>query len=120
MECRLQESHYSFASPVASCCKEPGIRTSQVSALLQMVDALFPIALVHLVPHQPRHHAPDPLLTDDGILCGLERCVVVVVDALEGWSNLGLLREEQFGLRSRHIEAGSARRDRYCVGASEG
>lgn len=73
-----------------------------MSALLQMVDALPPVALVHLVPHQPRHHAPDPLLSDNGILCGLEGGVVVVVDALErGW-DLGLLRKERLGLGCRH------------------
>jgi hypothetical protein len=81
-----------------------GVRTSQMTTLLQMVDPLPPVAFAHLVPHQPRHHALDPLLPNNGILRGLERFIVVVVDALEGGSDLGLLREEEFRLGRGHCD----------------
>lgn len=89
-------------SSIVLWCKETGVHTSQMPALLQMVHALPPVALVHLVPHQSRHHALDPLLSDNGVLCRLESCVVIVVDALEGRSDLGLLRKERLGLGGRH------------------
>jgi hypothetical protein len=73
-----------------------------MTTLLQVIDPLPPVAFAHLVPHQPRHHALDPLLPDNSILCGLERFVVVVVDALKGGSDLGLLCEEEFGLGGGH------------------
>jgi hypothetical protein len=73
-----------------------------MSTLLQMVDSLPPVALAHLLPHQPCHHALDPLLPDDRVLCGLEGCVVIVVDAIKGGSDLRLLCEEEFGLGCRH------------------
>jgi hypothetical protein len=70
--------------------------------LFQMIDPLPPVALAHLIPHQSRHHALDPLLPDDSILRRLERRVVVVVDALERGRNLWLFGEEECGLRRRH------------------
>lgn len=73
-----------------------------MAALLQVVDALPVVALAHLLADQARHHGLDPLLADDGILGGLESGVVVVVDAVEGGRNLGLLREEGLGLGRRH------------------
>jgi hypothetical protein len=76
--------------------------TSEVSALLQVVDALSVVALAQLFPHQPRHHALHPLLSDHGILRGFERFVVIVVDAVEGWGDCGLGCLEHGGLRSRH------------------
>jgi hypothetical protein len=76
--------------------------TSEVSALLQVVHALSVVALAQLLPHQPRHHALHPLLSDHGILRGLERFVVVVVDAVEGRGYCGLRGLEHLGLGSRH------------------
>ena len=58
--------------------------TPQVTALLQMVDTLPVVALAHLFPDQPCHHALYPLLADHSILCGLKSLVVVVVDAVKG------------------------------------
>lgn len=77
-----------------------------MSTLLQVVDPLPPVALAHLVPHQPRHHAPDPLLPDNSILRALERSVVLVVDTVKGWRNLGLFGKEEFGLWGRHCGGG--------------
>lgn len=76
--------------------------TSQNCALLQMVHALLVVALAHLLPDQARHHALDPLLANNGILCGLERFVVVVVYAVEGGRDGGLRRLEHGGLGCRH------------------
>ena len=78
------------------------ILTSQVSALLQVVDALSVVALAQLLPHQSRHHALHPLLSDHGVLRGLERFVVVVVDAVEGRGHRRLGRFEHLGLGSGH------------------
>jgi hypothetical protein len=89
-------------SPVPLFGAKRSVRTSQMATLLQMVDTLPPVAFAHLVPHQPRHHALDPLLPNNGILRSLERFVIVVVDALEGGSDLGLLREKEFGLGGGH------------------
>ena len=90
--------------------------TSQMSTLLQVVDPLPPVALAHLVPHQPRHHAPHPLLPDDSILRALERSVVLVVDTVKGWRNLGLFGKEEFGLWRRHCGGGECVRGwRSCI-----
>jgi hypothetical protein len=62
-----------------------------------MVDALPVIALAELLPHEPRHHAPHPLLADDGILGGFQPRRVVVVDAGEGGRHGGLFGEEERG-----------------------
>lgn len=78
-----------------------------MSALLQVVYPLSPIALAHLIPHQPRHHALDPLLPQNRVLRSLERRVVFVVDALEGRRNLWLLRQKHFGLGSGHCGGGA-------------
>ena len=59
--------------------------TSQISALLQMVDTFPPVALAHLLPYQPRHHALYPLLAYYCILGCFERLIVIVVYAIEGW-----------------------------------
>lgn len=80
-----------------------------MSTLLQMVDPLPPVALAHFLSDQPRHHAPDPLLPDDGVLCALERSVVLVIDPIKGWRNLGLFGQEEFGLWCRHCGGGSGR-----------
>lgn len=70
------------------------IRTSEVTALLEVVDTLAVVALAHLLSEKTCHHALDPLLAQDGILSRLELLVVVVVDALKGWRHLGLLHAE--------------------------
>ena len=70
------------------------LRTSQVPALLQVVDSLPPVALAHLCPDQSGHHALNPLLTDDSVLCALQGNVVLVVDAVKGGRNLWLLSQE--------------------------
>ena len=78
------------------------MRTSQVATLLQMIDTFPPVALAHLVTHQPRHHGAHPLLADDGVLRRLEGLIIIVVDAFESRCDLGLLREESFGFGGRH------------------
>lgn len=76
--------------------------TSVLLALLQMINTLPPVALVHLIAHQARHHAANPLLAQNSILRSLERNIVVEVDALEGRGDLGLSGKESFGLGGRH------------------
>ena len=78
-------------------------------ALLQMVDALFVVALAHLLPDQPRHHALHPLFPDDRVLCSLEGLVVIVVHSVEGWRNLWLCCFERLGLWSWHCVDGGGR-----------
>jgi hypothetical protein len=68
-----------------------------------MIDALLPVAFAHLIAHQSRHHAPDPLLADDGVSGLLELSGIVVVDAVKGGSDGWLLGEKGGGLRGRHI-----------------
>jgi hypothetical protein len=84
--------------------------------LLQMVHALPPVALAHLIPNQPRHHAPYPLLPDDGILRSLERYVVVIVDAVEGGRDFRLLRQKHLGLGGRHCGGAVPAQARSFVG----
>lgn len=67
-----------------------------------MIDPLHPIALTHLLAHQPCHHAPDPLLADDGILGFFESDLVVIVDIVKGRGNCGLFGEEEGGLGDGH------------------
>ena len=71
-----------------------------------MVDALAVVALAQLVTDQARHHAADPLLADDGVLGLLERDGVVVVDAVEGGRDGGLLGEEGGRLGDGHLGRG--------------
>lgn len=73
-----------------------------MSALFQMIDALPPVAFAHLVAHQPCHHAPDPLLADDGVAGLLQLSGIVVVDAVKGGRDGGLLGEKGGGLRGWH------------------
>jgi len=82
--------------------KYAGGPTSEMPALLQMIDTFPSVALAHLIPHQPRHHALDPLFANDGILCSLQGSIVFVVDALEGGRYLGLLCQEHVRLGSGH------------------
>jgi hypothetical protein len=77
--------------------------TSEVTTLLQVVDALSVVALAQLLPHQSRHHALHPLLSDHGILRRFKRFVVVVVHAVEGWWNSWLGRLKHLRLGSRHV-----------------
>jgi hypothetical protein len=74
-----------------------------MATLLQVVDALTPVALAHLLAHEARHHALDPLLAYDGVLGGLESGLVIVVDTVEGRWYLWLLGEEEGGLRGWHL-----------------
>ena len=67
-----------------------------------MVDSLPVVALAELLPYQTAHHDLDPLLPDDGILCLLEALGVLVVDAVECGSDLGLLGQKGLGFGSRH------------------
>lgn len=86
-----------------------------MSTLLQMINPLPPVTLAHLLPHQPRHHAPNPLLPNDSILCAFERSVVLVVDTIKGRRNLGLFGKEEFGLWRRHCGGGSVRSELEIV-----
>lgn len=72
-----------------------------------MINPILVIALAHLLPDQPRHHDLDPLLPYDGILCRLDRALVVEVDAVEGWRDGGLLREEGRGFGGWHCGIGA-------------
>lgn len=89
-------------SPLIDSSTGNAVHTSQVPTLLQVIHALATVALAHLLPHQARHHTPDPLLADNRILCSLQGLVVVVVDAREGRRDRGLLREERGGFGGRH------------------
>lgn len=75
-----------------------------------MVDSLSVVALAELIPYQTAHHDLDPLLPDDSILCLLEALGVIVVDAVEGGSDLGLLGQKGLGLGGRHCGRGCGRR----------
>jgi hypothetical protein len=67
-----------------------------------MVHALPIIALPQLLSYQSRHHALDPLLPYDSILCLLQSRCIVVINSVEGRRNLWLLRKKRLGLGSRH------------------
>lgn len=77
--------------------------TSQVAALFQVVDSFAVVAFAELLAHQSSHHDLHPLLPDDGVLGGLQRLVVVVVNAIERGRDLGLLGQESLGFGSRHL-----------------
>lgn len=81
-----------------------GLLTSELAAVLQVVDALSYVALAQFLSNKPCHHSTDPLLADDGILGSLEGLGVVEIDAVEGGSDLGLLALEELGLGGRHSE----------------
>ena len=74
-----------------------------------MIDPLPDVALPHLLPDQPRHHAPDPLLAQHRILRGLQLVVVVVVDAVKGGGHFGLAGQEQRRLGRGHCAVFSRR-----------
>ena len=78
------------------------VPTSQMSALLQMVHALPVVALGQLLPHQTTHHNSDPLLADDGILGLLQALRIIVVDAVKGGRDGGLLGQKGRRFGSRH------------------
>jgi hypothetical protein len=71
-----------------------GPPTSQPSTLLQMIDSFPEVALPQLLSHQPRHHAPHPLFSQDRILRRFQLVSVVVIDAVERGRDFGLAREE--------------------------
>lgn len=76
--------------------------TSQVAALLQVVDALTDVALAQFLLDETGHHGANPLFPDYGILGRLERLGVVKVHAVECGGNRGLLALEELGLGRRH------------------
>jgi hypothetical protein len=78
--------------------------TSEVAAVLEVVNTLTNIALVKLLANKSGHHSADPLFADEGILGSLERLGIIVVDAVEGRSDGRLLGLELLGLGSRHYE----------------
>lgn len=67
-----------------------------------MIHTFPVIALPHLLPYQPSHHALDPLLTDYGVLRGFKRFVVVVVYAVKSWWNFRLRGLEGLGFWGWH------------------
>lgn len=69
--------------------------TSQVAALLQVVDSFAEVALAQFLLHKTGHHGANPLLPNNGILGRLERLGVVKVHAVECWGNRGLLALEE-------------------------
>lgn len=73
-----------------------------MTAVLEVVHTLTVVALSQLLAHKSCHHGADPLLPDDGILGRLESLGIVVVDAVKGGSDGGLLGLELLGLGSRH------------------
>lgn len=77
--------------------------TSQSPTLLQMINALPPITLAHLISDESRHHTAHPLLANDCILRFLERDLVVVVYAVEGRWDCWFAREEGCGFRDGHF-----------------
>jgi hypothetical protein len=66
-----------------------------------MIDSLPVIALAQLLSNQSRHHTPDPLFSNDGILCLLQAGRIVVIDTVESRRDFGFLRKESFGFGSR-------------------
>lgn len=82
--------------------------TSQMPALLQMVDALPVVALPQLLAHQSPHHDLDPLLPDNGILGLLEARGVFVVDSVKGGRDRGLLGQEGRRLGGGHRDVWTA------------
>lgn len=68
-----------------------------------MVDPFPIVAFAQFFPYKPPHHDLNPLLPDDGILSLLESHVVVIVDPIEGWWDLWLLRQELGRLWGRHV-----------------
>lgn len=81
--------------------------TSQMAAVLQVVDSLPDIALAQFLANETGHHGADPLFPNDGILGSLEGLGVVVINAVERGGNRRLLALEELGLGRRHV-AGSA------------
>lgn len=77
--------------------------TSQFAAVLQVVDALTHVAFAQFLTNNSGLHGSDPLFSDDRILGGLEGFGVVVVNAVEGGCDGGLLALEELGLGCRHI-----------------
>lgn len=81
------------------------ISLSKVAAVLQVVDTLSNVALVELLSNKTGHHSSNPLLSDEGILGSLEGFSIIVIDAIEGRRNGGLLSLKLLGLGSRHGES---------------
>src|SRR6266536_2147894 len=72
-------------------------RTSQRTAFLQVVYSLPIIALPKFFSDQSRHHALNPLFSDDRILRCLQSWCIVVVNTVESWRDLRFLCKK--GLR---------------------
>ena len=100
----IASSPSKLGAPRECVLQEQSQLTSQVSAVLQVVDALPAIAFAHLLAHEPRHHELDPLFTDNGILRLLDSLVVLVGDAMETGRDRGLLLEKRFRLGDGHGE----------------
>ena len=68
-----------------------------------MIDALSRITLPQFLTDKTRHHAADPLLTDNGVTGVVDSDVVFEVDALVAWGHGGLLGEEGGGFGGGHF-----------------
>lgn len=103
------------------CTLELPRLTSQVAAVLQVVDSLADVALAQFLLDETGHHGTDPLFPNNGILGRLESLGVVKVHAVECGGNRGLLALEELGLGSRHDgELVEIRRvERYRVGKGQ-
>lgn len=76
--------------------------TSENTTLLEVVHTLARIALAQFLADQTRHHAADPLLTDNGVAGVVDCDVVLEVDAVVGRGDGGLFGEEGGGLGGWH------------------
>lgn len=106
----LQQLQIAFYSHNQRLHKRPALDpqlTSQVSAVLKVVNTLSAIALSQLIADQSSHHSANPLFSDDGVFGGLESLGVIVLNAVEGGSDGGLLSLELGGFGSRHCEGGN-------------
>lgn len=77
--------------------------TSQMAAVLQVVDSLPDVALAQFLADDASHHGANPLFPNDGILGSLERLGIVKVDAVECGGHRGLLALEELGFGCRHV-----------------
>jgi hypothetical protein len=84
------------------CMLELPRLTSQVTAVLQVVDAFTDVALAQFLLNETGHHGANPLFPNNGILGRLERLGVVKVHAVECGGNGGLLALEELGFGCRH------------------
>ena len=76
--------------------------TSQLAALLEMVNSFPIIALLQFLADQPVHHAFHPLFFDYRVLRGFQSRCVVVINAVECWGHGRFLGQEGLGLWGGH------------------